>query len=68
LETRERWGNDNNQFPTSPPVALQWKVAAVDEHFRRLGVLRAGMKPEFPKNFAVGQKLTDVIPQSHINN
>jgi hypothetical protein len=42
-------------FPSTPPVAIQWKAPMVDEHLQKLGKLRAGMRPEIPKTFAPGQ-------------
>jgi hypothetical protein len=42
-------------FPSIPPVALVWTASAVDEHFEKLGELRATMTPEIPKTWALGQ-------------
>ena len=42
-------------FPSAPPVAIQWKAPQVDEHLQNLGELRANMTPEIPKTFAPGQ-------------
>lgn len=48
-------------FPTDPPVAVQWKAAAVDEHLQKLGEFRANMRPEISKTFALGQ-LVGAVP------
>jgi hypothetical protein len=42
-------------FPSIPPVALAWTASAVDEHFEKLGELRANMTPEISKTWARGQ-------------
>jgi hypothetical protein len=48
-------------FPTDPPVVLQLDVAAIEDMLLTLGELRALMKPEIAKAFAVGQKV-DAVP------
>lgn len=48
-------------FPTDPPVALRLDLLGVENIIKNLGDFHAAMKPEVPKNFAVGQKV-EVIP------
>jgi hypothetical protein len=50
--------------PGNPPIALRFTVADVDDILKNLGGLRALMKPEFPRDYAGGQKvrcITDPI-------
>ena len=47
-------------FPSSPPVALIWDTAQVDEHLKQMGEMRAAMLPEPPREFVQGQKVEAV--------
>jgi hypothetical protein len=48
-------------FPTTPPVAFQLDVDAVEDMLKNLGMFRAGMTPEVPKTFAQAQKVSAVL-------
>ena len=47
-------------FPTKPAVALKLSVSDVEEMLKNLGKFRAAMKPEIPKDYALGQKVTAI--------
>jgi hypothetical protein len=42
-------------FPSVPNVALKLDAAGIEEMQKNLGTLRAAMKPEVSKTFALGQ-------------
>jgi hypothetical protein len=48
-------------FPTEPPVSLTLDVAAIEEMLKFLGIFRAGLAPEIPMWFALGQTV-EAIP------
>lgn len=44
-------------FPTDPPVALKLDARRLGELLQNLGEFRAHMKPEVPRDYALGQKV-----------
>jgi hypothetical protein len=47
-------------FPTDPPAALRLNANQVDDVLDNLGALRAAMKREIPRTFALGQPVEAV--------
>lgn len=48
-------------FPTEPPATLKLDAQGVEEILSNLGEFRALMKPEIPRDYALGQK-SEAIP------
>jgi hypothetical protein len=47
-------------FPSTPPVSLKMDVRGIEDFLKYLGEFRYAMKPEIPKTFARGQKVSAI--------
>lgn len=47
-------------FPSTPPVSMKMDVRGIEDFLKYLGEFRYAMKPEIPKTFARGQKVSAI--------